>query len=546
MEAIKFRIMYKLLPIVCLLFCSTYLFGQKETVIEKGAATYVSSQNVYVKFASTEHINKGDTLFIKQGEQLLPALVVKDKSSTSSVCTSLLPEKVKIGTEFFSRSIVEKKPEKEKGKKNKDKAPQDSTLKAPPIVIPPDHDKEEPEYKQKVKGRVSAASYSNLYNGEQTHRMRYTLTYQGNNLKNSRFSTENYITFRHTIGEWDVVKNNLNDALKVYSLAVKYDLDKSSSISLGRKINQRISSMGAIDGLQVEKGLKHFMVGAIVGSRPDYADYSLNLNLLQAGAYVSRVNKNPQKRRETTFAVVEQRNHSKTDRRFAYFQHSNAITQNLNLFGSFEVDMYQLVDSVVSNSMRLTNLLFTFRYKVSKKFSLSGGYDNRKNIIYYESYKSYIDQLIDNETRQGLRLGANYRISKRITWGANASWRFQKSNTNLSKNVNTYLNFSRLPWINASASLSANILQTNYLDSKIYGIRITKELIRGKLNAEFSGRMVDYDYKNYENKIIQEIAGVDLSWNITRKLAFYLSYEGTFDKERQTYHRLNTRVIQRF
>ena len=166
-------------------------------------------------------------------------------------------------------------------------------------------------------------------------------------------------------------------------------------------------------------------------------------------------------------------------------------------------------------------------------------------IIYYESYKSYIDQLIDNETRQGLRFGANYRISKRITWGVNASWRFQKSNINLSENVNTYLNFSRLPWINASVSLSANLLQTNYLKSKIYGVRISKELIRGKLNAEFSGRVVDYDYKNYENKILQEIAGLDLSWNITRKLAFYLSYEGTFDKV-QTYHRFNTRLIQRF
>lgn len=456
---------------------------------------------------------------------------------------------MKIGAEFYSRSMVEKKPEKEKGKKAKDKAGvgQDSTLKAPPVVIAPgSEDKDDLLYKQKVKGRISAASYSNLYGSEQTHRMRYALTYQGNNLGNSRFSTDNYITFRHTIGEWNQVTENFNNALKVYSLSVKYDLDKHSSISLGRKINQRISSMGAIDGLQVEKGLNHFLVGAIVGSRPDYADYRLNLNLFQAGIYVGHTNNNLQKRRETTFAVVEQRNHGNTDRRFAYFQHTNAITKNLSLFGSFEVDMYQVVDSVVTNSMSLTNLLLTFRYKLSKKISITGGYDNRKNIIYYESYKSYIDQLIDDETRQGLRLGVNYRISKRITWGANGSWRFQKSNINLSKNVNTYLNFSRLPWINASASLSANFLQTGYLDSKIYGARLTKEIVRGKLNSEVYYRRVEYNYSNYENKILQDIGGIDLSWNITRKLAFYVYYEGTFDKTRQTYHRFNTRIIQRF
>lgn len=536
--------MRNLVIILSLLFYSTCLFGQQEIVVEKGTATYVSSQNVYVKFASTEHINKGDTLFMKQGEKLIPALLVKDKSSTSIVCSSLLSEKTKIGAEFFSRSIIEKKPEKAKGKKDKASTGRDSSIQAPPVVIAPGHEDE--GFKQKVRGRISAASYSSFYNGDATHRMRYTLTYQGNNLKNSRFSTENYISFRHTLGEWDVVNNNLNDALKVYSLAIKYDLDKTSSISLGRKINQRISSMGAIDGIQAEKGLKHFIVGAIFGSRPDYADYSLNFNLLQAGAYISRVNKNLQKRRETTFALVEQRNHSKTDRRFIYFQHSNAISKDFNLFGSFEVDLYQVVNEKVSNAMRLTNLLLTLRYKVSKKLSFTGGYDNRRNIIYYESYKSYIDQLIDDETRQGLRLGGNYRISKRITLGVNGSWRFQKSNLNLSKNVNTYLNFSRVPWINASASLSANFLRTSYLDSKIYGARLSKELVRGKLNGEVYYRRVEYNYKNYENQILQDIGGVDLSWNITRKMAFYLYYEGTFDPKRATFNRFNARLIQRF
>ena len=530
-----------------LLFCSNLLFAQKETVIEKGAVTYVSSQNVYVKFTSTEHINKGDTLFLKKGELLLPGLLVKDKSSTSCVCASLSTEKAKIGDEYYSKSTVEKKPEKAKPQKEKPlPAGQDTTIKAPPVVIAPHDDKEEGVFKQKIKGRISAASYSNFYGAEQTHRMRYALTYQGNNLSNSRFSTDNYITFRHTIGEWAQVKENFNDALKIYSLFVKYDIDKYSSVSLGRKINQRISSMGAIDGLQVEKGLKQFLVGAIVGSRPDYLDYGLNFKLFQAGVYVGHVNSNPQKRRETTFAVVEQRNQSKTDRRFMYFQHSNSLTKDLNLFASFEVDLYKVVNEQVSNAMSLTNLLLSLRHKISKKLSISASYDNRKNIIYYESYKSYIDQLIDDETRQGLRFGVNYRISKQITWGANASWRFQKSNINLSKNINTYLNFSRLPWVKATASLSANLLQTNYLDSRIYGARMSKEIVRGKFNSELYFRWVEYDYKNYEYKIKQQIGGVDLSWNITRKLALYLYYEGTFDNQNKSFQRVNTKIIQRF
>jgi hypothetical protein len=446
---------------------------------------------------------------------------------------------------FFAKVLVKKKPEKAAEVISAD----ESNNKPTPVVIAPaPEDKEEqaPVFKQKIKGRLSAASYSNINGADVVHRMRYTLTFQGNNIKNSRFSTDNYISFRHTVGEWSVVKEHLGDALKVYALSVKYDFDKTSSVTLGRKINNRISSMGAIDGIQYEKGLGHTSFGIIGGWRPDYADYGFDRHLFQMGAYVGYSTGKNNKTQASTFAFVEQRNQLKTDRRFVYFQHTNTLLKDLNLFSSFEVDLYQYINNEITHAPSLTNLLVSLRYRASKKINISLSYDNRKNIIYYESYKNYIDQLIDDETRQGLRLGGSYRLSKRISWGFNASWRFQKSDINVSKNINSYLNFSRLPVLNATASISANLLQTNYLDSKIYGARISKELIRNKLQGEVYFRMVEYQYKNYEYKIQQQIAGADLSWYITPKFALYLYYEGTFDKSTDPFNRINAKIIQRF
>ncbi len=517
----------------------------------KGTASYVSSQNVYVKYASTEGISKGDTLFSQKENLLAPSLVVKDKSSTSAVCTSLLTEKVKVGDEFFAR-IPKKAAPKEKTGKDKKEDPQQASQdslppKSTPLVVTPEsEEKQELDFKQKIKGRISASSYSNFSGGEETHRMRYAFTLQGNNLGNSRFSTDNYITFRHTAGEWNEVKDNLSDALKVYSLALKYDLDKKSSVSLGRKINQRISSMGAIDGLQVEKGLGNFFVGGIAGSRPNYADYGFDFSLLQAGAYVGHSSNKENKLSQSTLAFVEQRNSGNTDRRFAYFQHSNTLLKDLNIFGSMEIDLYENINNEAKSTLNLTNLLLSLRYKLSKKTSLSLSYDNRKNIIYYESYKSYIDQLIDDETRQGLRFNVNYRPFKWVTWGANANWRFQKSDLNLSKNMNSYLNFSRIPWMKAYVSLTVNFLQTHYLDSKMYGLRMSREIVPGKLSCEVYGRLVNYKYKSQELNIRQELIGGDISVNLTRKLAFHMYYEGTFDKLNETLHRVNTKLIQRF
>ncbi|MBI1225153.1 MAG: hypothetical protein GC192_07920 [Bacteroidetes bacterium] len=534
---------------ILLIVCCGFLYAQDAKVLVQGAASYVSSQNVYVKYATTEGIEKGDTLFTQKDSVLTPSLVVKDKSSTSCVCSSLLAEKVNVGEVFFAKIL--KKEEPKKAEKESKTIPQKTTRDslagpAPVVVTPETEEKTTADFKQKIRGRVSASSYSNFYAGDETHRMRYAFTMQGNNIKNSRFSTDTYITFRHTVGEWQAVKDKLSDALKVYSMALKYDLDKTSNIVLGRRINQRISSMGAIDGLQVEKGLGNFMLGGIIGSRPNYADYGFDFSLLQAGAYIGYNSLKDSKQSQSTAAFIEQRNSGAVDRRFLYFQHSNNLLKDLSFFGSAEVDLYENINGEAKSKASLTNMYLSLRQKISKKTSLSLSYDNRKNIIYYESYKNYIDQLIDDETRQGLRFNFNYRPFKLITWGINASWRFQKSDANLSKNLNSYLNISRIPWMKTSASITANFLETHYLSSKMYGLRLTRDIVPGKLSADVYARMVDYRYTTSELRIQQEILGVNLSWNLTKKLALYLYYEGTFDKKADTFHRVNTKLVQRF
>jgi len=173
-------------------------------------------------------------------------------------------------------------------------------------------------------------------------------------------------------------------------------------------------------------------------------------------------------------------------------------------------------------------------------------YDNRKNIIYYESYKSYIDQLIDDETRQGLRFGLNVRPWKLISLGANASWRFQKSSANDSKNLNAYLNLNRIPFLNTSVSLSANFLQTGYLNSTMYGARLMKDFFKGRASAELYYRWLTYDYQAYDFSTSQQVVGGSLSFQIIKGLSVYFFTEQTFDNQNNNYTLINSKIMQRF
>ena len=67
-------------------------------------------------------------------------------------------------------------------------------------------------------------------------------------------------------------------------------------------------------------------------------------------------------------------------------------------------------------------------------FSLS--YDARKNVIYYETFKSTVDSIFENETRQGIRFGTNIRPFNNLFIGLNGGYRFLKKDIKPSRNFN--------------------------------------------------------------------------------------------------------------
>ena len=177
-----------------------------------------------------------------------------------------------------------------------------------------------------------------------SQRMRYTFSMNANNLGNSKLSAESYLSFSHSNTNWDEVKENIFTGLKIYNLSASYAFNETMYLSFGRKINPKLSSVGAIDGLQFEKKFKALTLGAFAGSRPDYVDYGINTDLLQYGVYLGHELENRMEACKIPLAFIEQTNHSVTDRRFLYFQHTNMLVKNLFFFASAEVDLYKKVN----------------------------------------------------------------------------------------------------------------------------------------------------------------------------------------------------------
>lgn len=537
--------MRKYLLLISILFSMIQLYGQENTPFIEGKISYLTLQNIYVKFEIAGMVKPGDTVFIRKEQELIPLFIAESVSSTS--CVGKVNEQTGLNLSdvvFLRRKKTEKKVEKEivpTQLDEKQKVAASETNK-----ISTRKPASELSRTQKIRGRLGASSYSSFSNSSGINqRMRYTFSLSADHISDSKFSTDTYIMFTHKLNHWDDVQQNIFNALKIYSLSVNYDVTKNAHILLGRKINTRISSIGAIDGLQAEISAGKFTFGAVVGSNPDYTDYSFNPKLFEYGGYISHDLKNKIGNFSNSVAFFQQTNHGNIDRRFAYFQHDNSLIKNLNLFASAELDLYSLQNGLPTNSVRLTSLYLSVRYRFSRKLNAFVSYDARKNVIYYETFKNYLDQMLEDATRQGYQFRMNYNPVKYMNTGLTGGYRFRKNDLNPMYNANGFVTFNQVPWINASVSLTTNWMKSSYVDGMIFGIRMYRDLIPSKLSTGVFYRLVDYNYLNTSTKSLQHMAELEFSWQITRKFSLSANYNGTFEKSNQ-YNSIYINLIKRF
>jgi len=540
--------MRKGVTVLLFFFIFILMPGQQVKENLSGQVSFISTQNIYVKFKSTSGISAGDTLFVQKGGKIVPALLVKNLSSSSCVCIPLMQTTLSVADLVIARVIPV-------AKETGGYAP----VTVSTVIAVSEEVKDSTKIKstvggvkQIIRGNISLNSYSDISNtvADNSQRFRYTLSLNAGNIADSKYSFETYVSFKHKTGEWQEVQDNVFNALKIYSLALRYDVNKSTHFSLGRTINPKISSIGAMDGLQFEKTFNRFAFGALAGFRPDYMTYGFDFSLFQYGAFAAYNTKSSSGFSETSLAFMQQMNNSKTDRRFLYFQHSNTLVKNLNLFTTLESDLYELItDSLgneqTKNTFSLTGIYLSLSYRPGRNLSISGSYDARKNVIYYETYKTYVDRILENELRQGFRLQASYRITRDLTFGIQTGYRYLKSDPHPSKNLYGYFTYNQIPGVNLTATVSGTLLESAFLTGNIYSLSLSREFFKGKLQTSAGYRYIDnYLPENYIN-LIQNIGEVNLSWQVLDKMSFSVSYEGTFEQQ-DHYNRIYLQLRKRF
>ena len=534
-----------LLAILFLILTITTSVGQNVSEQIIGNVSFLSTEHVYVRFGSTDGISIGDTLYFSKDNNIIPLLEVKSLSSISCVCKRLDIIQLSIRDNVFAQRKVQA-PNIEL---DVEKSKLGLTL-TDQAISETKKDTTKTNFKSHTDGRLSITSYTNLstLHLNDNQRLRYNLSLNAQNIGNSRFSFDTYLSFTHQstfAGISTVATTNIYDRLKIYSFNAKFDITKTANISVGRRINPNMANIGAIDGIQIENTSGTFSYGALMGYRPNPSNYWINDSLLDFGGFVGHKYFKEQLYANSSIAFFNQTNHGFIDRRYAYIQHSNSLLKNLDFFGSIELDLFKMVNGMPTNTLDITSTYLSLRYRPWRVLNLSLAYDARKNVYYFQTYKNLAESLLDVATRQGMRFQFSLNPVNNLIWGGNVGYRLPSISFGESTNAYTHLTYSNLPLIDGAITLSATGLKTPMLTGDIYGASYSRDIVEGKLYAELEYQKVNYQFTNGAEPLLQNIGELSITWYITRKLLLSTSYELTIDSEnKQT--RVFINLSQRF
>ncbi len=516
--------------IIYILLSGILFAQQSDQKLITGRVSYKSIANIYVKFENTQGIEKGDTLWIQTSGKYIPVMKVSFISSKSVAGEQIGKGELKIDDELMAIIIIE-------SEKTMTLEDEDHIIVSADNELIKTYDKKSTPIQKRIselKGKISLQSYSNISNENNKYnyqRWRYTFKLNAKNIGGSRLSYSQYLNFAYKADEWSEINSNLGRTLRVYDLALRYDFSDYTTLWFGRHINRNISNIGSVDGIQFETKLPVFSVGLIAGSRPDFRYMGLNVKLFQYGVYLSRNDTVNYGLLKNTVGYFEQTNDFKTDRRFIYFQHSNSVIKNTSLFFSTEIDLFKKEYGKSINEPSLTSLFVSANIRPNNYVSFYLSFDARKNVIYYETFKSFADSVFDNETRQGFRSRVTIKPVKNLYLGANYGYRFRKGDPKPSSNYGGYITYSMIPFIESGVTCRVSMLSGTYAEGTTWGIRLYKNLDWG-MGLSFDYRNTRYSFSQNIQAVTQQSFSFFINASIIKPVFINVGYEGVFQSVR--------------
>ncbi len=204
-------------------------------------------------------------------------------------------------------------------------------------------------------------------------------------------------------------------------------------ITAGRQLSNVLSPIGFFDGLTVDIDRRHWRVGLLGGTQPDYVNFQPSGAIREAGAWVQwHTAPGSGTIFQSTIGGVGSYGLDGINREFALLN-TMLVTPVVSFYATQELDVNRgwRQDAEAGKAITPTSTFATLRVALNRALSVQGGYDSRRSVRLYRDFLTP-DVAFDDAFRRGYWGGAaisvphlyasiDSRISDGLTVGRNQS-----------------------------------------------------------------------------------------------------------------------------
>lgn len=411
---------------------------------------YLTAEYVYLDAGSSAGLAVGDVLYVvRSQEQVIAKIEVVFVAENSASCKILSSQK---SIQAGDAAVVVKQKEKP-ARESVEKPEAEAPLLAEPEPAPAPRRRERTYgSSMRLSGSISAQYYH--LEDRTANNLDFTRPALRVNLRarrlfgkelTLRLRSRTYHNMRTRSYNLGVPEDEWRN--RVYELSLSYEEPAAPvNFRMGRIITNFISGVGYIDGGQLQYNLSRSLrMGAFAGTQPNWRTSSFQTTVTKYGGYFNFSSGNYQTRYfESTLAGATERNTGMVSREFLYLQNTLNFGARLNLFQSAEVDVNRdWRKEKVGQSVSLSSLYLSGRYRVSSGLTLGMIFDNRKNYWTYE-IRTLADSLFDDALRTGLRGNISLRLPGSSYLYANAGVRKRQGDPETTRSFSAGFNTSNL------------------------------------------------------------------------------------------------------
>lgn len=188
-------------------------------------------------------------------------------------------------------------------------------------------------------------------------------------------------------------------------------------VSAGRQFSPSLASISLFDGVMAEYRGARWGAGLFTGTQPEDGTLGYSGEIHEHGGYLQWRNApGAAKLWSLTGGAIGSYQQGEVNREFAYAQGSWS-DRRLSIWLTEEADLNRgWKEEMEGSSVSFTSTLFNLRWRASDAWTLSAGYDNRRNVRLFRDRITPVTEF-DDQYRTGAWAGASARFLKRFSAG---------------------------------------------------------------------------------------------------------------------------------